>query len=191
MFAVCAVTEGFTVSFPKVPLTISLANLNLFWLIFFFLKSYSFEILLKLFLCFKITDRFESVIEFFSFFWPCTLFKRLLLEHLLKGFKLRDCFVWMLDELFRIPFNLLFKEFFVLKAEGGDLDADPVAKDFEVLRVGALADEMVDGSKPQLEFFVKPLPFTVFHFRSCNKPCKCEQAEKSEHCECVHYSAFL
>ena len=40
----------------------------------------------------------------------------------------------MLDKLFRILFDFLLKEFFVLKAEGGDLDADPVAKDFEVLK---------------------------------------------------------
>ena len=36
----------------------------------------------------------------------------------------------MLDELFRILFDLLFKEFFVLKAEGGNLDADPVVDRF-------------------------------------------------------------
>ena len=59
--------------------------------------------------------------------------------------------------------HILSKQFTIFAAEGGDDNADPVAKDLEVLRVSALGDEVVEGGEPLLELPVEPLGLAVLH----------------------------
>jgi hypothetical protein len=100
-----------------------------------FLEGPSLELLLELFPRLEITYCFKCFIELFSFTLCRTNLKSFSPELLFQGFKLSNSLVRMLDKLVRTRLDILLKEFFVLLAEGGNLNTDPVAKNLEIFRV--------------------------------------------------------
>ena len=91
-------------------------------------------------------------------------------------FQLTNGFIIVLDKLISF-FGLVSKELFSVLAKVVNFKGDLVANDAEVVCVGALVDEEVEGGQELLELRVEPLPLADLH-RGGGEPEEGEEGEE-------------